>query len=112
MGFNSAFKGLNNNTSYENVTKVNLQFIYLAYFTFSLWDCSSETNYMTTYTRSVSDTHQTLPHSAADKNKTRYKTQLEHLYTEEYACNVVYNKKCSFHVLPQMAVLYSKIYSL
>jgi hypothetical protein len=47
---------------------------------------------MTTYTRCVSDTHHTLPHSAADKNTTHYTTQLEHLYTEEYACNVLHEK--------------------
>jgi hypothetical protein len=101
---------LNNNTSYENVSKLNLQFIYLALFTFSLWYSSSETNYMSTH--GASRTHHTLPHGAADKNKTRYTTQLEHLYTEGYACNVFYVKKCSFHVLPQMAALYSKMCSL
>ena len=51
---------LNNNTSYENISKLNLQFIYLAFFTFSFWACSYVTNHVPTCTRCASRTHTKL----------------------------------------------------
>jgi hypothetical protein len=92
---------LNNNTSYENVSKPNLQFIYFAFFTFSLWDCSSETNYVVyDYLHTVRFGHTRTEH-ATQRNWNIYIWKSMHV--------MFYMKKCSFHVLPQTAALYSKI---